>query len=172
MPTTPHTEPDPRYGDPGVQGVAWADAIDRLAQAQVYWIATLRPGAGPHVTPVIGVVSDEVFHFCTGVGEQKEVNLRADPHCTVLTGTNLIDAGTDVVVEGVADRVTGDGDLARLADAWVAKYGEEWRFEVSDGAFHHADSPAHDVPVFAVRPARAYAFGRGPASHTRYRFDT
>lgn len=167
----PRTEPDPRYGEPDVQAVAWTDALSRLANAHVYWIATMRPGAGPHITPVIGVVSDDVFHFTTGAGEQKELNLQADRHCTVLTGTNQIDAGTDVVVEGIAERVTDGAELARLADAWADKYGADWRFEVGDGVFHHAHSPAHDVPVFAVRPARAYAFGRGPASHTRYRFD-
>lgn len=170
MATTPRTEPDPRYGDHGVEPVAWPDAVGRLEAAEVYWLATLRPGAGPHVTPLIGVVADEVFHFCTGVGEQKERNLGADAHCTVLTGTNRMDAGTDIVVEGTAEQIDDEDALTRLADAFAAKYGDDWRFEVGDGVFRHAASPSFDVPVFAVRPALAYAFGRGPNSHTRYRF--
>lgn len=171
MTDTPHVELDPRYGDKGVPPVTWRDAVDRLTTAEIYWLATLRPGGGPHLTPLIGAVVDDVFYFCTGTGEQKEKNLRADPHCTVLTGTNVIGEGTDVVVEGVAEPVVGDTVLAALADAYVAKYGEGWRFEVRDGRFQHAGGPDVAVPVFAIRPSRAYAFGRGPASHTRYRFE-
>jgi len=172
VPLPPRTEADVRYGDPDVVPVAWVDAIARLSAAEIYWVATVRPGRGPHLTPVIGVVDDGIFHFCTGVGEQKERNLRSNAHCTVVTGTNDIATGTDVILEGVAEQVIDDAELKRLAVAWADKYGDDWRFEVSGGAFHHRVSPSHDVPVFGIRPSVGYAFGRAPSSHTRYSFAT
>ena len=49
----------------------------------------------------------------------------------------------------------------------MAKYGEEWRFEVRDGAFHHGPGEAW---VFEVAPSTAYGFAKGDYSHTRWRF--
>lgn len=66
--------------------------------------------------------------------------------------------------------------LQRLADEWVRKYGEEWRFEVVDGAFVHAEESLRgDDPgsahVFAVVPGSVFAFGKGePYSQTRFTF--
>ena len=77
------------------------------------------------------------------------------------TGANTLHAGTDVVVEGEAVRVTDDAVLAALATAWEDKYGAEWHFDAHDGAFHHEGGEAH---VFRVEPARAYAFGKDPYS--------
>ena len=57
--------------------------------------------------------------------------------------------------------------LRELADAWVAKYGEDWRFEVRDGAFHHGPGSAH---VFRVAPTTAFGFGKEPYSQTRWSF--
>ena len=54
-----------------------------------------------------------------------------------------------------------------LARAWEDKYGAEWHFDAHDGAFHHEGGAAL---VFRVVPDRAYAFGKDPYSHTRYRF--
>jgi hypothetical protein len=62
----------------------------------------------------------------------------------------------------------GEDDLPhRLADGLVAKYGEVWRFTVQDGAFLSAGGRAL---VFEIAPVTAYGFGKGPYSHTRWRF--
>ena len=60
---------------------------------------------------------------------------------------------------------------------WVAKYGEFWRFDADDDGFRHPDQAGLDAGVaslalvFAIRPARAYAFRKGATfSQTRYRF--
>jgi hypothetical protein len=85
------------------------------------------------------------------------------------TGTNALHGGTDVVVEGVAERVTDTDRLRELADAWVVKYGEEWRFDVADDAFRHT-SGAGEAWVFAVRATQAFGFGKAPYSQTRWTF--
>ena len=87
-----------------------------------------------------------------------------------MTGCNLYSEGLDIVVEGEAVRETDEAMLRRLADAWVAKYGEDWRFEVSDGAFAHTDGVGH-AHVFRVQAATVFGFGKGqPFSQTRWRF--
>ena len=82
--------------------------------------------------------------------------------------TFALKEGVDLVVEGEAVKVTDDDKLSRIADAYVSKYGEDWRFEVRDGAFHHGPGEAW---VFEVAPSTAYGFGKGDYSHTRWRFD-
>jgi hypothetical protein len=85
------------------------------------------------------------------------------------TGTNALHGGTDVVLEGVAERVTDDALIAALIEAWAAKYGDEWRFEQGEAAFKHPGSDAY-AWVFAVRPTRGFAFGKAPYSQTRWTF--
>ena len=166
--TDPATELDDRYSSEGATATVWSQASGRLERAQLYWLATIRPEGGPHVTPLLAVWQDGRLHFCTGPSEQKAHNLARNPRCALITGCNALDEGLDLVVEGEAVGVTDDGRLRRLADAWVAKYGEEWRFGVRDGRFIHE---AGDALVFEVVPATGFGFGRGEAySQTRWRF--
>ena len=120
------------------------------------------------MTPLIGVYADGALHFCTGGEEQKARNIAANRPCLMSTGANTLHAGLDVAVEGTARRVTDDARLRSLAAAWEDKYGAEWHFDVADGAFHPRAAARADV--FRVEPTRAYAFGKDPYSHTRYRF--
>jgi hypothetical protein len=76
------------------------------------------------------------LHFATGETEQKAHNLAANPHVLLTTGDNRWESGLDVVVEGVAVRVTDDDQLSQLADAWLAKWDGQWVFEARDGLFH------------------------------------
>jgi hypothetical protein len=174
--TTPTPELDPRYSSPGAEATPWAEARDALITAELYWIATVRPSGQPHVVPLMAVWADGAMHVSTGVDEQKARNLAANPRCTLSTGRNTMDEGLDVVLEGDAERVTGRDRLERLRDMWVAKYGELWRFGVSDDGFHHPDQDALEagvasrVLVVAIRPDRVYAFRKGATfSQTRYR---
>jgi hypothetical protein len=168
----PVPELDQRYSSPDAPPTAWEDARDALIRADVYWISTVRSGGRPHVTPLLAVWADGAMHVSTGRREQKARNLAANPHCALTTGVNTQEDGLDVVVEGVAERVTGRDRLAPLADLWVAKYGEDWRFEVTDDeGFRHPGDPSGVAHVFAIRPDRAFAFRKGEVfSQTRYRF--
>lgn len=160
---------DSRFSDPEARATPWDETEQALEQAELYWLTTVRADGRPHITPLIGVLHDGAVHFCTGTGEQKARNLGHSDRVALTTGTNTWDRGLDVVVEGVAVRVTGDEELRRLADAYVAKYGEIWRFGVADGAFRNSQSD-DPVPVFRIEPSKVMAFAKDPHAQTSYRF--
>ena len=169
-------EIDPRYGDASATPPPWADIERLLADAQLYWIITVRADGRPHAVPLVGVWQDGTFAFCTGAEEQKQRNLDANAHVAVTTGSTGAqgwDSGTDVVVEGTAVRVTDAQELQGLADAWFAKYGEDWQFEVRGEEFvelsHSGGGTGGGARVYRVRPAKVLAFG-GAHGQTAYRF--
>jgi nitroimidazol reductase NimA-like FMN-containing flavoprotein (pyridoxamine 5'-phosphate oxidase superfamily) len=164
----PRTRLDARYSDETATATPWPQARARLAEAELFWISTVRPDGRPHVTPLPAVWSAGALHFCTGPDERKAKNLARNPHVTLTTGTNTWNRGYDLVVEGEAVRVTDDERLRELATAWEAKYGKFWHFEVRDGFFHHGSGHAL---VFTVAPRTVFGFGKGePFSQTRWRF--
>lgn len=165
---TPTAVLDERFSDPGARPVPWSTTADVLAGAQLFWLTTVRAEGRPHVTPLVAVWLDGALHFCTGRAEQKAVNLRHDPEVVLLTGRDEWDRGTDVVVEGRAVHTTDDTLLHRLTAAWREKWDGQWRFEVRDGTFHHADGG--EALVFTVVPRRAFAFAKNPFGQTRYDF--
>ena len=163
----PATELDPRYGDKGATATRWSEARKQLEEAELFWVTTVRPDGRPHITPLLALWLDDALYFCTGPEEQKARNIAGNPHCILMTGCNALHEGVDLVVEGDSRKVSDDAELQRIADAYVSKYGNEWRFEVRDGAFHHDPGEAW---VFEVAPVTAYAFAKGGYSHTRFRF--
>jgi general stress protein 26 len=160
------TELDPRFSDPEATATGWVDARRVLETADLSWISTVRADGRLHVTPLVAVWLDGALHFCTGPDEQKAVNIAGNPHVALTTGCNRWDEGLDVVVEGEAERVTDDATLRRLASAWTTKWDGQWKFEVGDGGF--LSDGGGLALVFAVRPAKVLAFGKGPFSHTRH----
>lgn len=163
----PQTVLDPRYSAADATATGWAEARQRLADAEIYWLTTIRPDGRPHVTPLIGVWLDGAMHLCTGTHEQKARNLAANPRCALTTGTNTLSDGYDLVIEGEARRVTDDAYLARIADAYRAKYGPGWSFTARDGHLQSAGGPAF---AYRVAPATAYGFGKTNPSQTRWTF--
>ena len=167
--STPTADLDTRYSEPEAEASSWNEAAAILAAAELSWITTVRSDGTPHVTPLITVAHEGTTYFCTGPEEQKARNLRGNPAVALTTGTNALHGGTDVVLEGRAERVTDGALVAALIEAFAAKYGEEWRFEQGDAGFRHPDSDG-DAWVFAVRATRAFAFGKAPYSQTRWTF--
>lgn len=163
----PIPELDPRYGEPAADPIPWTEAVEALERAELFWVSTVRPDGRPHVTPLIALWQDDALHFTTGAEERKGRNLAENPAVALTTGTNALHGGTDLVVEGSAVRVTDEAGLHRIAAGFLAKYGEEWRFEVRDGLFHHGPGSAL---VLRVAPTTVFAFGKAPYSQTRYRF--
>ncbi|MFD4988837.1 pyridoxamine 5'-phosphate oxidase family protein [Streptomyces sp. NPDC058374] len=160
---------DARYSDPSAEAVPWPVAADLLRRAEVFWLTTVRPDGRPHVTPLLAVWQRGALHFATGAEERKARNLARNQQVILTTGTNTLADGCDLVVEGEAALVSDTERLTSLAAAWAEKYGEEWRFEAADGAFHHPDGGS--ALVFAVAPHRAFGFGKGtPFSQTRWEF--
>lgn len=158
---------DTRFSDPAAKATTWVDAEQELSRAELYWITTVRADGRPHVTPLVGVWHDGAAHFTTGPEEQKARNLEHHQQVALTTGTNTWAAGMDLVVEGTASRVTDAAQLQAVSDAYVAKYGEVWRFDVVDGGFHGDDNFAL---VFRVDPAKVLAFAKEPHGHTSIRF--
>jgi nitroimidazol reductase NimA-like FMN-containing flavoprotein (pyridoxamine 5'-phosphate oxidase superfamily) len=156
------------FSGPGAQPALWDDVVEALASAELFWISSVRTDGRPHVTPLMAVWRDDALYFCTGPGEQKALNLRANDQCALTTGDNCWNAGLDVVVEGRAERVTDDASLHTLAAMWTSKYGGDWRYDVHDGAFHHEAGAAH---VFEVRPRKVLAFAKGDFAQTPFRFN-
>ena len=162
--TTGHI--DPRYGDPSAAAPPWGDIERLLTQARLYWIITVRVDGRPHAVPLVGVWHAGAFAFCTGPEEQKYRNLDANPQVAVTTGStgaNGWNSGRDVVVEGTAARVTDPGALQSLADAWLAKYGDDWRFEVQGQEFVELSDSGGGTRggahVFRVETAKVIVFG-------------
>lgn len=165
---TPTTALDDRFSDPDAAPTPWATTVRTLADAQLFWITTVRADGRPHVTPLVAVWLDDALHFCTGAAEQKAANLRSRPDVVLTTGRDEWDRGLDVVVEGRAVRATDEPLLRRLADAWREKWDGQWRFEVRDGTFHHPDGG--QALVFTVTPTKVLAFAKATFAQTRHVF--
>ncbi len=164
----PVPEQDTRFGDPEAPPTPWAEALRVLETAELFWISTVRSDGRPHVTPLPAVWLDGRLHFCTGPAEQKAVNLARNPHVALTTGTNRWKEGLDLVVEGIAVRITDDSRLRTLADLWRSKYHGDWDFTVKHGMFRHEDGGS--AVVFEVGPTKVLAFAKGRFAQTRYRF--
>ena len=166
----------PLYGDPSAEAPAWADIDLRLAEAQLYWIVTVRGDGRPHAVPLCGVWHEGAFFFCTGDAEQKMRNLEHDPHVVVTAGPLGAAGwtkGKDIAVEGVATRVTDQALLEKLAEAWRTKYAGDWVWEVRDGRFfevsNQGDGSGGGSAVFRVPPDKVLVFG-DDHGQTTYRF--
>ncbi len=162
------TDLDRRFSDPDAEATSWERTEQTLAEAQLFWISTVRRDGRPHVTPLVAVWHDGALHFTTGPKEQKAINLTANPRVALTTGCNGWEDGLDVVLEGEAERVTDQATLAELSRAWAKKWDGSWKFEPAEGGLRHPNGGVADV--FAVRPSKVLAFGKGRFSHTRHRF--
>lgn len=160
---------DTRFSD-ATEPVDWARVNDALAAAELYWFTSVREDGRPHVAPMVGVWVDldgtPAFVFCTGPGEQKARNIagRAAP-VAVTTGVNTWKAGMDVVVEGTAERVTGRDTLTAVADAYRAKYGDDWDFPNDDEVFNPGEGAAY---VYRVAADKIIAFAKSPHGQTTF----
>ena len=168
--SAPVTTFDQRYSDPAATATGWKQTREALAEAELFWISTVRADGRPHVTPVVAVWAGGAIWFSTGAGEQKFANLRANPHVVLTTGCNRWDGGLDVVVEGEAVQVTDDAVLGRVARAFAAKWDGRWQWTAPGGCFHDPDGRG-EAMVFSVTPAKVFAYAKGdPFGATTHRF--
>lgn len=167
MPDAPTAQFDPRFSAPAAEAATWAAAEELLAAAELYWITTVRSDGRPHVTPLVGLWHDGAFWFTTGIGEQKQHNVEGCRDVAVTTGTNGWNSGTDVVVEGRATRASGAALMQALADRYLEKYGEDWRFEPGEDTLSEPDNPSW---VYRVDPSKVLVFAKDPHGQTSFRF--
>lgn len=164
---TPVTKLDERYSAPGATAVGWDETVRVLEEAELFWITTVRADGRPHVTPLVGAWAEDAVWFTTGAGEQKYLNLQANPNVVMTTGCAQWDRGLDVVVEGKAERVTDNDVLTRIARAFTTKWDGRWQFEVRDGGFHHYG----DCSLFRIQPVKVFAHAKGdPFGATTHKF--
>jgi general stress protein 26 len=164
--TTPTVEFNGDFSEPGATAVPWADVERVLTTSEMFFLSTVRADGRPHVTPLPAIWDRGVLHICTGDQEQKAKNLARRPACVLSTGTSALHGGLDVVVEGVAVRVTEPDRLRELAALWKSRL--DWDFEVGEDAFR--DPAGRNGLVYGIRPAKVLSFGKGPYTQTRYRF--
>jgi hypothetical protein len=166
----PVTTLQAEFSNPGATPVPWGEAIAQLERAEIFWLTTVRPDSRPHVTPLMAVWCEGALHFCTGSEERKTKNLAQNARCILTTGSSALYEGRDLVLEGEAVRVEDCDALGRLAAAYEAKYGSDWRFDVGDGTWLRPED-GNVALVFAVAPQVAFGFSKGnPFSQTRWRF--
>src|SRR5262249_11179209 len=149
----PVAELNSEFSSPGATALPWREAEQRLQEAGVYWLSTVRPEGRPHVAPVIAVWLEGALDFCTGDAERQARNLARNAQVAIATGRNALSEGLDIVVEGEATVVSDGATVRRVADAYAAKYGDGWRLAGLDG-----------VLVFEVAPTTAFGFGREDAA--------
>jgi nitroimidazol reductase NimA-like FMN-containing flavoprotein (pyridoxamine 5'-phosphate oxidase superfamily) len=169
----PISKVDVRFSDRDAVATSWEVTHSLLASAELFWIATVRSDGRPHVTPLVGVWSDDALYVCMGSDEQKTVNLARNAHVVLTTGCNTWDEGIDVVVEGEAVRVLEREELERAAKVWTEKWDNRWQYVVGDGSFSHPgddSEPPEVVYVFRVTPSKVFAFAKGNFSHTTHTF--
>jgi nitroimidazol reductase NimA-like FMN-containing flavoprotein (pyridoxamine 5'-phosphate oxidase superfamily) len=127
-----HTEPrasrahfPPGYIETPADLLPWSHALERLEQARIYWIASVRSNGRPHLTPIWGVWLDNVLFFDGSPESRRSRNIAAHPAIAVHVERG--NAGKDVViVEGNASEYRPEPALAqRLAAAYGAKYAED-----------------------------------------------
>src|SRR5262245_18503700 len=166
----PTTSLDPRFSSPGATPTAWAEAVEQLEKAELFWLTTVRPDGRPHVTPLLALWLDGALYFSTGAEERKAKNIAHDTHCGMTTGRNtLYEEGLDLVVEGDAVRVRDEALLRRVADRYEAKYGPACHYDVRDGTI--VGLRDNVALVFAVAPTTVFGFGKGALfSQTRWQF--
>jgi Pyridoxamine 5'-phosphate oxidase len=135
----------------------WETVRDVLADARLYWLATVHPEGRPHVRPVLAVWVDGLLYSTSTAASRKGRNLVADPRCTVTARTDTM----DVVLEGTAARVISQDTLHKVAEAYRAKY--DWPVTVTDTAFDAPyGAPTAGPPPympFEITPAAVFGFG-------------
>ncbi len=152
----------------------WAEALARLEHPEgevTHWLSTVRPDGRPHVVPVGAAWLDGAMYFTTGQGTRKEKNLAQNPLCVIA----FANRGFDLMVEGVAARVTDEATLERLAEKYNAN---GWPATVREGAFDAPFSAPTTGPapynVYKVTPSVVFGLGTTEETYehpTRWRFD-
>jgi hypothetical protein len=162
-----HRLPEPQAAPPILFGetaasalLPWSWAVERLAGARNYWVATVRPNGRPHCRPLWGVWLEDGLWFYTGSLAIK--NLAANSEVSV----NLEGGDEAVILEGVAEKVTAPVDLQRFVEAYNPKYS--WTAYPADGEI--SDATGNVGPAYRVTPRVVFAWQTDMRDPTRWTF--
>jgi hypothetical protein len=138
--------------------------------ARSKWLTTLNEDGSPHVTAVGAIWLDGAYWFQTGATTRKGRNVTREPRCSI--AVSVRDA--DVVVEGVARRVTEPAAVARAAKAWADLGWPAEPDESGSGITAPFNAPSQGPPpwnVYCVEPRSVtVVLGVEPGGLTRFRF--
>jgi nitroimidazol reductase NimA-like FMN-containing flavoprotein (pyridoxamine 5'-phosphate oxidase superfamily) len=170
MSVQPTRVPDPtpeRPRMPAIYGLAsatsrpgerlpWRRVRQSLATSHLYWVVTVRPDGRPHAMPVEGVWLEGSLYFGAGSETRRGRNLALNPHIII----HLDSSRQAIILEGRAEPIDDPVVLARLTDAWEAKYGYRSDLDEQTG-------------VFVLRPRTGFSMIEKDfvESATRWRFD-
>ena len=152
--------------------IPWARALEALESTEPQarcFLATTRPDGRPHVAGIGALWDQGKVYFVSGDGTRKSQNVAQNAHCTIAMALT----GIDLVVEGVAERVTDHKTLQHLAK----RYGQQgWPAKVKDGAFtYDYSAPSAGPPpwdLYEVTPVTVFGvLAAEPGGATRWRFD-
>ena len=137
----------------GLDPIPWSRALEALESAeprrQTPFLATTRPDGRPHVAAVGAIWDDGKVYFTSGAMTRKSRNLAQNANCVI----SMSLAGIDLILEGMAERVTDDKTLRRIAKRYA---DQGWPATVKDGAFtHEFSAPSAGPPpwdLYAVAP--------------------
>jgi hypothetical protein len=125
-------------------------------QRHTTWLTTINPDGSPHVVPVGVIRCRGSWYFTSGPATRKSRNLARDRRCVISVATEPF----DLVVEGVAARVTDTDELHSVAAAFVA---DGWPAQVDGDAFTaEYSAPSAGPPpwyCYRVQPSTVFALG-------------
>jgi len=93
------------------------EAIKRLQEAPILWMATVRADGRPHLVPVWFVFADDKVYSCISPGSVKGRNLVAHPQISVA----LEEGKHPIICEGRAEFLVKPWPEA-VVQAFLAKY--------------------------------------------------
>jgi nitroimidazol reductase NimA-like FMN-containing flavoprotein (pyridoxamine 5'-phosphate oxidase superfamily) len=113
----------PGYGVPTSKKgmLPWSHVVERMNEAQNYWICTVSPDGHPHATPVWGLWVNDRLYFGGSPQTKRHRNLAENPAVCV-----HLESGSDVVIlHGEAQPLSAPEPelVARLIEASKKKYG-------------------------------------------------
>ena len=154
----------------GAKPLPWSRALKQLeaSTAGTYWLATTRPDGRPHVAAVGALWVDGKIYFVTGAHTRKGRNLAANPSCVFSVSLT----GIDLVLEGIAIRITDRPTLLRLAQRYAA---QGWPASVENQAITaEYSAPSAGPPpwnLYVLRPTMAFGVATtDPSGATRWIF--
>ncbi len=150
----------PGYGIPkSTKGMLpWSWCVERLAAAEVYWLATADRNGAPHLNPIWGSWVDGRW-YVEGGPTRWQRNLRSNPQMAIHVETTN---GEVVIVEGAATELAAPP--AELADRILAGYAK-YKPQYEASAAHWVNGG-----LWELIPVRAFAWTTFPKDMTRYTF--
>lgn len=142
--------------------VSWQAIEEKLRDARHYWLATTRPGGGPHVIPRWGIWLDSAFWY-DGSPETAHVrNLREDPRCVL----HLEDGQRATIVEGHS--IACDPILGEMGECLAAEFARKYASDYAPHPDAWSDESAGGMR--RIEPKKVMAWNEFPKDLTRYRF--